>query len=111
MLAGDVQAAGWVSGLLVDELPAQSYGRALLSGSALPPIPVASRGAQICNCLDVTEPQIQAALAHCKGQPEAQLLELQTALKCGTECGSCVPTLRQMILRRQPSTAAAEQPA
>ncbi len=111
LLAGDVQAAGWVSGLLMDELPAQSYGRALLSGSALPPTPVVLRGAQVCNCLDVTEPQIHEALVRCKGQPEAQLSQLQAALKCGTECGSCVPTLRQMILRRQPSPAAAEQTA
>jgi len=97
LLAGDVRAAGWIGELLVEQLPADLYGRALLSGSPVAPSPVPARGAQVCSCFDVTEPQIEATLAHCDGAPEAQMLQLQAELKCGTNCGSCLPKLRSMV--------------
>jgi assimilatory nitrate reductase catalytic subunit len=100
LLAGDTRAAGWIGELLQDRLPADAYGRALLAGSVRPPVAVPSRGAQVCACFDVTEPQIEAALAHCSGTPEAQLAQLQGELKCGTNCGSCLPKLRTMVRRQ-----------
>jgi assimilatory nitrate reductase catalytic subunit len=100
LLAGDVRAAGWIGELLVEQLPADLYGRALLSGSPVAPSPVPSRGAQVCSCFDVTEPQIEAALAHCDGAPEMQLTQLQAELKCGTNCGSCLPKLRSMVRKQ-----------
>ena len=111
VLAGDIQAAGWVSALLMDDLPAQGYGRALLAGTALPPLAVPARGVQVCNCLDVTEPQIVAALERCSGTADARLAQLQTALKCGTQCGSCLPALRRQVQRVQAAAQAAAQPA
>ena len=107
LLAGDTQAAAWVSALLVDELPAQSYGRALLAGTRLPPVAVPSRGVQVCNCFDVTEPEIAATLAHCSGSADSRLSQLQAQLKCGTQCGSCLPALRQQVQRVQPAAQAA----
>jgi assimilatory nitrate reductase catalytic subunit len=105
LLAGDVRAAGWIGELLVEQLPADLYGRALLSGSAVAPMPVPARGAQVCSCFDVTEPQIEAALSRCDGAPEAQLAQLQSELRCGTNCGSCLPKLRSMV-RKQAEVAA-----
>jgi len=96
LLAGDTRATGWVRALLQDELPAQDYGRALLSPSAKPPVAVAPRGAQVCACFDVTEPQIVATLSRCTGTSESRLSQLQSALKCGTNCGSCLPALRTL---------------
>jgi assimilatory nitrate reductase catalytic subunit len=107
LLAGDTQAAGWVSTLLMDELPAQDYGRALLAGTAAPPVAVPSRGKQVCNCFDVTEPEIAACLARSTGSAETRLAQLQATLKCGTNCGSCLPALRQQVQRRQPAARAA----
>ena len=107
LLAGDIQAAGWVSALLLDELPAQSYGRALLAGTAVPPMAVPTRGVQVCNCFDITEAQIMATLERCSGGAEARLAQLQTTLKCGTHCGSCLPALRQQVQRVQPAAQAA----
>jgi assimilatory nitrate reductase catalytic subunit len=104
LLAGDTRAAGWIGELLQDRLPADAYGRALLAGSIKPPVAVPSRGAQVCSCFDVTEPQIEASLAHCSGTPETQLAQLQGELKCGTNCGSCLPKLRTMV-RRQMAAA------
>jgi len=100
LLAGDTRAAGWIGELLLDRLPADAYGRALLAGSIKPPVAVPSRGAQVCSCFDVTEPQIEATLAHCSGTPDAQLAQLQGELKCGTNCGSCLPKLRTMVRRQ-----------
>jgi len=55
---------------------------------------VVSRGKQVCSCLDVTEPQIDAALARLAGSPDERLAALQGELRCGTQCGSCLPVLR-----------------
>jgi assimilatory nitrate reductase catalytic subunit len=105
VLAGDLRAAGWIGELLVEQLPADLYGRALLSGSPVAPSPVPSRGAQVCSCFDITEPQIEAVLARCEGAPDAQLAALQGELQCGTNCGSCLPKLRSMIRQQLAVTA------
>ena len=107
VLAGDTQAAGWVSTLLMDELPAQDYGRALLAGTAAPPRAVPVRGPQVCNCFDTSEAAIAATLARCSGSDEARLAQLQLALKCGTNCGSCLPALRRQVQRVMPAARAA----
>jgi assimilatory nitrate reductase catalytic subunit len=39
-------------------------------------------------------------LARCHGSPEAQLLQLQGELKCGTNCGSCLPQLRRRVAQQ-----------
>jgi len=103
LLAGDTQAAHWVSDLLLERLPAQIFGRALLAGTPKPPVALPSRGAQICNCFDVTEPDITKALRSCSGDAAARLSQLQDKLACGTHCGSCLPALRQLVQRRVPT--------
>jgi assimilatory nitrate reductase catalytic subunit len=94
LLAGDTRAESWIKTLLQDELPAQSYGRALLAGSPTAPLPVQDKGKQVCTCFNVTEPQIVQVLARCQGSTEERLATLQGELKCGTNCGSCLPVLR-----------------
>ena len=102
VLAGDISAEAWVKPLLQDELPAQAYGRLLLVAGAKAPVAVASRGKQICSCFDVSERQIEAALPSIDGTADVQLLRLQQLLKCGTNCGSCIPELKRIVqLRRQ----------
>ena len=107
LLAGNTQAAAWVSALLVDELPAQGYGRALLADTLSPPVAVPARGAQVCNCFDITEPEIALTLAGCRGSADARLAQLQAALKCGTSCGSCLTALRRQVQRTPPAAQAA----
>jgi assimilatory nitrate reductase catalytic subunit len=104
LLAGDISAEAWVKPLLQDELPAQAYGRLLLIPGSKAPVAVASRGRQVCSCFDVSDRQIAAALPAITGSPDARLLALQSALKCGTNCGSCIPELKKLIqLQRQPA--------
>ena len=97
MLAGDISAEAWVKPLLQDELPAQAYGRLLLIPGAKAPVAVAAHGKQVCSCFDVSEARINSALFDCAGPPDAQLLQLQDQLKCGTNCGSCLPELKRLV--------------
>ncbi|MBP6901125.1 MAG: molybdopterin-dependent oxidoreductase [Burkholderiaceae bacterium] len=97
VIAGDTRAEAWIKTLLQDRLPAQSYGRQLLSASAQAPVALAPRGRQVCTCFDVSEPQIVQWLGRCAGAPAQRLGQLQQQLKCGTNCGSCVPELQRLI--------------
>ncbi len=97
VLAGDISAETWVKPLLQDELSAQAYGRLLLVPGARAPVAVQSRGRQVCTCFNVAEPAINTALETCTGAPDEQLAQLQDNLKCGTNCGSCIPELKRMI--------------
>lgn len=97
LLGGDTRAEAWIKTLLQDELPSQAYGRALLAGSATPPVAVAARSPQVCTCFDVSAAQIGGVLARCSGSIDQRLAQLQGELKCGTNCGSCLPALRSMV--------------
>ncbi|MBK6387733.1 MAG: molybdopterin-dependent oxidoreductase [Rhodoferax sp.] len=97
MLAGDTSAQAWISTLLQDQLPAHSYGRALLVPGATPPIAVVSRGKAVCTCFNVTDAAITSELGRCRGTAGERLASLQKALQCGTNCGSCVPQLQRMV--------------
>jgi len=96
LLSGDTSAEPWIKALLQDELPAQSYGRLLLSPSAKAPLAVQARGRQVCTCFNVAEPEIVAALGACKGSTDERLASVQERLKCGTHCGSCLPQLKKL---------------
>ena len=104
MLAGDTRAEAWIAPLLQQSLPAQAYGRFLLAPGATPPGPAPVRAVQVCSCFDVSESAIQQTLAACAGPPEARLAALQATLRCGTQCGSCLPALKRLA-NLQPATA------
>jgi assimilatory nitrate reductase catalytic subunit len=97
LLAGDISAEAWVKTLLQDELPAQAYGRLLLAPGAKAPVAVASRGKQVCSCFDVSERQIETALNAATGTEFERLAAVQNQLRCGTNCGSCLPELKRMV--------------
>lgn len=97
LLGGDARAGAWLRTLLLDALPVQSYGRLLLRPGSEAPVAVVSRGKPVCVCLDVTDTAIEAQLAQCHGDDADRLAQLQGALRCGTQCGSCVPQLRRMV--------------
>lgn len=106
VLAGDTSAQAWITTLLKDELPAQAYGRLLLLPGAKPPMAVQSRGKPVCSCFNVSDIAIDE---HLQGlirdgdatarlsSDEVRLASLQQALKCGTNCGSCVPELKRRV--------------
>jgi assimilatory nitrate reductase catalytic subunit len=40
-------------------------------------------------------------LERCPGPADAQLAQVQDELKCGTNCGSCVPEIRRIVQLKQ----------
>jgi len=105
LLAGDTRAEAWLLPLLLQQDPLQADARLLLTPGAQAPQPQRARSAQVCSCYAVDAAAIDAALQQ---QPadlgeDARLQALQTGLRCGTGCGSCVPELRQRIRAVAPS--------
>lgn len=97
LLAGDTRAGSWLTTLLKDGLPVQSHRRLLLMPGTHSPAAPAPRRRQICTCFNVDEPAVAAALMKVKGDANARLHQLQAQLRCGTNCGSCVPELKRLI--------------
>ncbi|GAA5646952.1 MULTISPECIES: nitrate reductase [Vibrio] len=60
----------------------------------------------ICSCYRVTDWQIKRAL---ESKECVDLKQLQTLLKCGTNCGSCLPELKQWVQTCQTSLVTNEE--
>ena len=102
LLAGDTQAESWIRTLLQQEAPARPYGRQLLSPVARPPQELPARARQVCTCLNVGEDAITRHLRQTGGDAGTRLASLQQALRCGTQCGSCVPELKRLVMQLEP---------
>jgi assimilatory nitrate reductase catalytic subunit len=92
--AENLPARGWLAGLFEREVLDDAERRALLIGQ-----PADSReadaGPTVCSCFSVGRNTIVQAIREQGLQtPES----LGAALKCGTNCGSCVPELRTLIV-------------
>jgi assimilatory nitrate reductase catalytic subunit len=107
LLAGDTQAGGWLTTLLRDQLPTQDYGRLLLMSSPGAPMAMQQRSPQICTCFSVDEAAIMDTLARCTGSDSQRLASLQQSLRCGTNCGSCLPQLQRLVRHTGAATARA----
>jgi assimilatory nitrate reductase catalytic subunit len=106
LLAGDIGAEAWIKTLLQEGLPAQAYGRQLLSPGSQAPVGVAPPCKTVCSCVGVREDAIQAhlkAIAPAELDTQAAVASLKTKLGCGTQCGSCVPELQRLAQLAQPS--------
>lgn len=106
LLAGDTRAEAWLKPLLQDGLPADGHERHLfLPGPRAPVASPAARGRQVCTCLDVSDTAIRDCLAGAEGDDAQRLAHLQGALRCGTQCGSCLPALRRLVRDTAPQAA------
>ena len=97
-LLGETLASGWLRDVMVQGKLTDEMRRWAMAPVIAPPSGGKSRGRIVCNCLDVSECEIQAELAQ-----GADLPTLQKNLECGTKCGSCVPELKRMMAA--PATA------
>lgn len=102
----------WVTGIcVVSERPIRSDYNALADCMNTPLnlaklLGAAANGQSsklVCSCFRVTDTQIVRAM---KNQGCASLSEVQKALKCGTNCGSCVSEIKQIIETNLVSTNA-----
>ena len=106
VIAGDTSAETWLKALLQTQASTQEYGRRLLMTGSNPPVALVDAGSTVCSCVGVKDVAIQMHLKTCQGDETARLAALQGTLKCGTQCGSCVPELRRMIRLTLSSDAA-----
>ncbi len=92
-LTGEIAARDWLKEMMAEGAEIAPLRNWVLAPLSTPPQGSSSRGRIVCNCLNISETQIVAAIA-----AGADLAMLQAELKCGTECGSCVPELKRMVL-------------
>jgi assimilatory nitrate reductase catalytic subunit len=96
-LQGDWSAEVWLKEYLETAAPVTTIGRLLLRPGATAPSGFKSRGRVVCNCWNVGESAIEAVLEQLDGDAVERLAALQAKLRCGTQCGSCLPELKRMV--------------
>ena len=101
-LTGETAARDWLKEMMAQGLAFDSVRLWALAPISAPPAGGVARGRIVCNCKDVSEHEILAAL-----EQGADLNGLQQELKCGTECGSCVPEIKRLIAAHQPEKTVA----
>ncbi len=111
-LSGDhaaTQSGEWLRAWLLSGQPVADIRRLLLSPVAEAPLGVAPLSRSVCQCLDVSEARIRECLSNIAGSTQARLGALQAKLKCGTECSSCLPELKSLVIEStsQPEAVAA----
>jgi assimilatory nitrate reductase catalytic subunit len=90
-LAGDVIARHWLRELIEGATDCEPLRPLLLAPLATAPAGVAAQGRVVCDCVNVSENAIKGLL-----DGGADFDGLRERLRCGTECGSCVPELKRM---------------
>jgi assimilatory nitrate reductase catalytic subunit len=96
-LMGETLAAEWLkevmtTGQFTDEVHYKEFSRWALAPLSAPPSGRKGRGKIVCNCLDISQNEIVENI-----ELGADLITLQNKLKCGTECGSCMPELKKLV--------------
>lgn len=81
----------WLAGLFHEDALSAEERAAILSGQ--PPADVEDQGAIVCSCFNVGEKTIRKAFADgC-----ATTTEIGQCLKAGTNCGSCLPEIQDLL--------------
>ncbi|QDI08206.1 Nitrate reductase [Klebsiella electrica] len=87
--------AGWIADAFLSPPETPTHRHALLSGKKSGE--TAPTGRIVCSCLSVGERAIGEAIANgCR-----TVGELGKVLKCGTNCGSCIPELKALLAEAQ----------
>jgi assimilatory nitrate reductase catalytic subunit len=111
MIAGNTSAENWLKTLLQTQQSIESYGRRLLMTGDQPPVSLKSAGQTICTCVGIKDVAIADWLQINPGKADFQLEGLKSNLKCGTQCGSCVPQLKRIITLKTPAPSKASTPS
>lgn len=91
-LMGETLAAEWLKEVMTEGTFTDELRRWALAPLSAPPSGQVGRGKIVCNCLDISQNEIIENI-----ELGADLITLQNKLKCGTECGSCVPELKRLV--------------
>ena len=90
-------ACEWLRAWLLEERPVNEIRRHLLLPSREAPTAFVPAGRIVCQCHGVTTTAIAATLAANQGSFADRLGALQSATRCGTQCGSCLPEVRRLV--------------
>jgi assimilatory nitrate reductase catalytic subunit len=99
-LTGETVARDWLKETIASGADAQALRPWLFAPLSAPPAGQSQRGRIVCNCKDVSELEILAEFRN-----GLDLGAIQSKLKCGTECGSCLPELKRLVAQPQASEA------
>jgi assimilatory nitrate reductase catalytic subunit len=91
-LMGETLAADWLKDVMTTGQFNDELRRWALAPLSTPPTGQRGRGKIVCNCLDISQNEILENI-----ELGADLITLQNKLKCGTECGSCLPELKRLV--------------
>ena len=91
-LTGETLARDWLKDLMISGSTADTVRPWVLAPVASPPTGSNARGKIICNCWDVSDKEITQELSQ-----GADLAAVQQKLKCGTQCGSCLPEVKRLV--------------
>ncbi|MES1202210.1 MAG: molybdopterin-dependent oxidoreductase [Pseudomonadota bacterium] len=94
---GSLPARDWLCAQLASDRIDSEARRMLLSGGMGAP-----RRENVCVCFDVSRDEIEALAAY---SPGVTVAGVGTALKAGTNCGSCKPEIAQILASVQRQTA------
>ena len=96
---GAIESGEWLREWLVAEKPVAEIRRLLLSPATHAPSGFVLSGRVVCQCFNFTKETITAALGDIGGDPKARCAALSAQFQCGTNCGSCMPELRQLVAK------------
>ncbi len=95
-LSGETAARDWLKSMMVQGASAEAVRPWVLAPVASAPLGSLNRGRIVCACHDVSEQEIRHEVAS-----GITLPALQAKLKCGTECGSCLPAVKQLLVEHE----------
>ena len=93
-LTGETVARDWLKELIAQTTDTKLLRQWLLAPVSAPPAGQNPRGRIICNCFDVAEQEVANEI-----KLGMDLPAIQKKLKCGTECGSCLPELKRLCAK------------
>ena len=105
--ASAITSGEWLREWLLAEKPVAEIRRLLLSPATHAPTGFMLATRVVCQCFNVSDDTITTTLGDIAGSATERLAQLQQQLKCGSNCGSCTPELRQWVARTPVRGAAA----
>ena len=95
-LIGEMMASNWLKDVMTNGSFTSEFRRWALAPITEPPNGQKNRGKIICSCFDVAELELKDNI-----NLGSSLEDLKDKLKCGTNCGSCVPEIKSLIASKE----------
>ena len=102
VLTGSIEnlaSTEWLREYMERGLSANNLGRSLLMPLSKAPLKMEPKSQVVCNCWNVSSENIHSHIAELPlgTTPVNALQSLQKTTYCGTNCGSCLPEIKQLI--------------